>query len=247
MLFRSAREWERRAARWTDLVLAVSTDERDEGIASGVLARYHIAPNGVVARDWGKLTRSAARNSLNLGTGPKAVCVGRLARQKGQDRILEIWPAVRRSVANAELYLVGDGPLRPELQRAAPTGVQFAGSSDEVDTWLCAADIVILPSRWEAGGSLALFEAMAAQRSVVATRVAGIDEALHPGFGAILSQGDQAGLLAEVIHRLTSPAEADMEGRAARRWIETNLDASSLARHASDAYLTIARIADRSS
>jgi glycosyltransferase involved in cell wall biosynthesis len=112
--------------------------------------------------------------------GPLVVCVGRLCRQKGQDVLLRAWPAVVRRVPGARLVLVGDGPEEARLRASAPASVLFAGAVDEVVPWYRAADVVVLPSRWE-GMALAPLEAMACGRPVVLTEVAGARECLPPG------------------------------------------------------------------
>lgn len=70
-------------------------------------------------------------------------------RQKGQDVLLEAWDAVLRRVPEARLVLVGDGPDSARLRAGAPRDVLFAGATDDAVPWYQAADLVVLPSRWE--------------------------------------------------------------------------------------------------
>jgi glycosyltransferase involved in cell wall biosynthesis len=130
--------------------------------------------NGVDTRRFrpeGDNARSAA--------GPLVVCVGRLCRQKGQDRLLRAWPAVVRQFPAARLVLVGDGPDRDRLHAWAPASVEFAGAADDVAPWYRAADVVVLPSRWE-GMTLVPLEAMACARPVLVTDVDGRAKACRP-------------------------------------------------------------------
>jgi glycosyltransferase involved in cell wall biosynthesis len=166
--------------------------------------------------------RAAARERLQLGDAPTVVCVGRLAPQKGQDVLLHAWPAVRRRVPEARLVLVGDGPGLDELQRLADPSVIFAGRLPDVSDWLAAADVVAQPSRWE-GMPLAVLEAMAAGRSVVASDIACMAQALgydtentdtehtdteHTDTNGtpLVPVGDGPALSAALISRLLDPA-----------------------------------------
>ena len=85
--------WERLGARWADVVLCVSEDERRLGLEEGVSTRYAVLPNGVDLQAFPAPSpddRPAARERLGLGKGePLAVCVGRLHRQKNQAALLD--------------------------------------------------------------------------------------------------------------------------------------------------------------
>jgi glycosyltransferase involved in cell wall biosynthesis len=151
---------------------------------------------------------------------PLAVAVGRLAQQKGQDVLLPAWTGVSERVPDAELILVGDGPMRSALEALGTGRVRFAGDSDDVRPWLAAANVTVIPSRWEAGLSLVAMEAMATARSVVATDVAGMAEGLAGGCGAVVPVEDADALAAALTERLADPALADREGSAGRRRVE---------------------------
>lgn len=171
----TALRWEQFGARWAARVLCVSEAERRTGEQHGVTAQWHMVPNGVDTRRF-RPEGSVARS----GTGPLVVCVGRLCRQKGQDVLLRAWPAVVRQVPAARLVLVGDGPDANRLRAAAPASVEFAGPAPDAAPWYRAADVVVLPSRWE-GRALVPLEAMACARPVLVTDVDGVRESLPPG------------------------------------------------------------------
>lgn len=221
---RAALAWERAAARWTDVVLCVSEDERRLGQEAGVRAHYRVFPNGVDLARFEPTDRAAARAELGLGAGvPLAVCVGRLHRQKNQGALLAAWPAVRAAVAEARLVLVGDGPDRQDLEHRAVEGVEFAGATADVRPWLAAASVVAQPSRWE-GMSLSLLEAMAMGRSVVVTDVPGMAEVVVDGVGAVVAVDDIERLAAAVAERLGDPERADAEGAAGRERVVSHHD-----------------------
>ncbi|MFE7775416.1 glycosyltransferase [Streptomyces sp. NPDC057445] len=182
---RLARRWERYGARWADRVVCVSEAEQRTGEQAGVRARWAVVPNGV---DTGHFRPPCEERPRALPplvadlpeSAPLVVCVGRLCRQKGQDVLLAAWEQVLRRLPNACLVLVGDGPEADSLRASAPVSVRFAGSVRDAAPWYRAADLVVVPSRWE-GMALTPLEAMACGRPVVVTDVDGARESLPPG------------------------------------------------------------------
>jgi glycosyltransferase involved in cell wall biosynthesis len=218
--------WERRAARWSDAILCVSKGEAALGMSAGIKGAFEVIPNGVDVEGWpfaDDVGRAEARTKLGLHSGPLVVCLGRITEQKGQDLLLAAWPGVESEVPGARLILVGDGPSRSEWEPLAAPSVTFAGQSSDPRSWLAAADLVVLPSRWE-GMSLTMLEAMASGRPVVSTDVDGAVEALGEEAGAIVPVGDTARLTSEIVRRLKDPARRVTEGLAARRRIEAHFD-----------------------
>ncbi|MGW2230073.1 glycosyltransferase family 4 protein [Streptomyces formicae] len=178
-----ARRWERAAARWAARIVCVSEAEWVTGRRAGVTGAYSVVPNGVDPERFAPGDRAAARARL-LPPGhparngaPLVVCVGRLCRQKGQDLLLGAWPSVTGEVPGAHLVLVGEGPDSAPLRAGAGRTVTFAGAVADAGPWYQAADVVVLPSRWE-GMALAPLEAMACARPVVITDVNGARESL---------------------------------------------------------------------
>jgi glycosyltransferase involved in cell wall biosynthesis len=218
--------WERRAAHWSTAILCVSEAERRRGEEHGVHADWRVVPNAV---DLAALTeasaqeRTTARRRLELENRPTVVCVGRLCRQKGQDVLLDAWPAVRARVPEAQLVLVGDGRAAKALRNRAGEGVRLVGRRIDVPDWLAAADVVTLPSRWE-GMSIGMLEAMARGRSVVASDVPGAEEALNREAGALVPPEDAAALADALAERLLDPEQTAVEGRAARMRAERSHD-----------------------
>lgn len=206
---RAARAWERYAARWADRVLCVSEAECRAGRDAGVRARWAVVRNGVdLARFTPAGDPAAVRAALPAlsDAGPRTplvVCVGRLCPQKGQDVLLRAWPAVAAALPAARLVLVGEGPDRARLLATAPPGVLLAGSARDTVPWYQAADVVVLPSRWE-GMALAPLEAMACGRPVVCTDVSGARESLHPADAGecVVPPGDPAALAAALLRLL---------------------------------------------
>jgi len=237
---RGAVAWERLGARWADAVVCVSRDEQRRGESVGVRASFEVVPNGVDLSSWSVASagdRAAARASLGLDeSAPVAVAVGRLARQKGQDVLLSAWPRVLSHVPSAYLVLVGDGPDLPALQALGADRVRFAGDTDAVGPWLVAANVSVIPSRWEAGLSLVAMESMALGRSVVASDVAGMAEGLSGGAGAVVGVEDASGLAEALALRLSDLELADREGAAGRARVEADYDVRVASQRMADVY-----------
>ncbi|MCZ2817377.1 glycosyltransferase [Modestobacter sp. VKM Ac-2984] len=220
----ASRSWERFAQRWTDLTLCVSEAELATGRAAGLTGRSVVVPNGVEPELWAPQDRAAARAALGLPAAPTVVCVGRLARQKGQDMLLSAWPGVRRAVPDAQLVLVGAGPDEAALRARADGSVRFA-PGERLAEWYAAADVVAVPSRWEAGLPLVAMEAMAGQRSVVAFDVAGIAASLG-GAGAAVPAFEIEALTDALTARLLDPATAAREAETGRSVATTRFAAA---------------------
>lgn len=236
---RLALRWERFGARWATHVVCVSEAERLTGQRSGIDARWTVIPNGVDVERFRPVAAHAARTALGLSEqAPLVVCVGRLCRQKGQDILLRAWTAVAERMPLARLVLVGDGPDAAGLRERAPASVRFAGAVQDPTPWYQAADIVVLPSRWE-GMALVPLEAMACARPVVVTDVDGARESLPPGLvphGLVPAEDPQA--LARALGGLLGdPPLRESLGRAAHRHVLNTHDV----RHTADAVAAVYR------
>ncbi|WP_168211980.1 glycosyltransferase [Actinomadura rubteroloni] len=208
--------WERRAARRADRIICVGDGELERGRAAGVDARYAVIRNGVDLKRFavaGDAERAAARRALGVRGGPLALCLGRVTPQKGQDVLLSAWPRVVARRPDARLALVGDGT--PD--RKVPRGVLTVPAVADPRPWLVAADVVVLPSRWEGLPFVAL-EAMATGRSVVASDVPGLAEVVTPDVGALVPPEDPRSLAAALAERLADDCpRTAAEGVAAAR------------------------------
>lgn len=224
-----ARAWERWAVRWTDRIVCVSEAERATGVRAGVRAACTVVPNGVDTAHYaprGPGLPGAEADAQGGGpAGPVVVCVGRLCRQKGQDVLLRAWESVAAQVPRARLVLVGDGPDAQALRAAAPPSVRFAGAVADTAPWYRAADLVVLPSRWE-GMALSPLEAMACGRPVVLTDVDGARESLPDGHAArcLVPPEDPSELAAAVTSLLRDGPAREALGRQAHEHVRSAFD-----------------------
>lgn len=132
---------------------------------------------------------------------PLVLAVGRLHPQKGYDTLLAALPAW----PDAVVAVAGDGPLAEVLAAAGPS-VRWLGRRDDVADLLAAAEVVVLPSVWEAR-SLTAQEALRAGRPLVATAVGGVPDLVRDG-AVLVPPGDPQALAAAVRRLLDDPAEA---------------------------------------
>ena len=212
---------ERTAAHWCRTIVALSADERDAGLAEkiGRPEQYRVIPNGVRLERFA-LPRSAVRGRILM--------VGRLAPPKRPDLALRALAAARLVIPEAELHVVGDGPLRPEAERlAAELGVAgavcFLGHREDVPELLASAECALLASDYE-GCPLSVVEAMAAGVPVAATDAGGTGELVQPGRTGELGPIGDAEALAIALERvLGDPARAVELGAEGRRVAEASL------------------------
>ena len=188
---------------------AISKSVEAQLLAAGVPAeRIVLIPSAV---DPGALAARAGRPQLRgeLGVGPDRtvlLTVGQLVHRKGQDLAIEALARLRAEGRDVVLWLAGDGPARPALERqAAERGlgdaVRFLGRRADVPDLLAACDVLVMPSRAEGLGVAAL-EAMALGRAVVAARVGGLAEAVIPDATGLLVEPDDVQALSAALARV---------------------------------------------
>ena len=134
----------------------------------------------------------ATRRRWGVEDGDRLItAVGRLTAQKGFDDLIRAYPLIKKSVPASRLLLVGDGYMRTELERLAEQlhvrdSTTFAGfvSDAELVAALRSSDVVVVPSRFEPFGIIAL-EAMAAGAPLVVSRVGGLAEIVEDSVDGI--------------------------------------------------------------
>jgi len=217
--FRSAEDRERleRITPTIDVLIAVSDAIVHKLVAEArdttTISRVY---NGVdLMRFDGATGGDAVRAELGIPTSaPVALVVGRLEPEKGHPTLIEAWPLVHHHFPAARLLIAGEGSERDRLEGLAAAhlraeiccdSVSFLGRREDVPQLLSAADVVVMPSYREAQG-LAIVEALAAERAVVASNVGGIPEMLHDGENGLLVPSHDPSALATAIGRLFNDA-----------------------------------------
>ncbi|MDA5558608.1 glycosyltransferase family 4 protein [Shimia sp. MMG029] len=164
-------------------------------------------------------------------SGKQLLFVGRLAPVKGLPILLRSLEQLVQTHPDVHLNVIGDGPGRKALQSQVSSAgllhhVSFVGykSQTEVAEALARADMLVLPSFAE-GVPVVLMEAMAAQRPVVATHIAGIPELVSDGVsGLLVSPGDVSALATAIDEVLSDPERARSMGIAGRAKVEAAFD-----------------------
>lgn len=192
--------------RSADLVLAVSGDLAANARQAGA-RDVRVAPVMAPPRPRATRTRDEVRAELGLAEGrPLVVAIARLHPQKGYDVLLDALARWDVDGPVPLLAIAGDGPLHDELAArisAERLPAVLLGRRDDVADLLGAADVCVLPSRWE-GSPLTAQEALRAGTPLVATRAGGLPELV--GDGALLVPvGDPDALATALIDVLTDP------------------------------------------
>lgn len=189
-------------------------------------------PNGINIRRFEQPGDKAALcNQLGLETNSRLVAtVGRLTEQKGHRYLIDAVTSVASSYPDTQFLFIGDGELKDELRTQAREAgllgkIHFLGNRGDVQDLLAAVDLFVLPSLWE-GLSIALLEAMAAGKPIVATSVSGTTQVMiHGQTGLVVPPRDSRALANAIVQLLSNPAQAQAMGQAAKHHVAVNFGA----------------------
>jgi colanic acid/amylovoran biosynthesis glycosyltransferase len=231
----------RRKVAAADLVLCISDFTRAQLMAHSEpqhWSKLHVVHCGV------ELDRYRPRPSgPPTGAPAQILAVGRLSEEKGHLLLLAAVAELRRRGLSARLCLVGDGPLRGELEREARRlGIEDivtltgAVGQDEMPEMFGRADIFCQTSFAE-GVPVVLMEAMAAGLPVVSTLVGGIPElVVHERAGLLVPAG-RADLLADALARLVASSDLRVRmGREGRAIVEQQFEVMACAERVADRF-----------
>lgn len=184
-------------------------------------------PNGVDTRQFSPATSTGESPS-------RVIFVGRLVFNKGPQFLIDAIPEVLDRHPGTHFDIVGDGPMRRELQaRALRQGsnghVRFLGERNDVERLLATADVFVRPSLLE-GMSLTVLEAMACGLPVIATPVGGTAEVVEDGAnGYLVEPGNRGQLAGRLCTLLGNPDLRREMGKRGRALVETGYDWDSVA------------------
>lgn len=189
--------------------------------------------------------REAIRQEVGIPLDAQVVgTVARLAPEKGLVDLVNAMAQVREAIPNARLMLVGDGPLRPELeQRVESLGlrdtVHFLGFRRDIPELLHVMDIFAFPSHRE-GLGMALVEAMAAGLPVVATAVGGIPEVVeYDVTGSLVPPREIDALALNICRLLENSALRVAMGQRGRARVQQHFTARRAAAQTQKLYLSL--------
>jgi glycosyltransferase involved in cell wall biosynthesis len=218
---------ERTLARITDRVVTISPAQREDIVTRfriAAAARTTVVPLGLDLDRLARLDPSAPHLRRQLGIPEQAFVVGYVGRFvaiKDLATLVHAFARVAAARTDAVLLLVGDGPLRPEIEGLVASlslrdQVRLAGWIDDLAPLYATIDVCALSSLNE-GTPVALIEAMAAARAVVATRVGGVADVVEHERTGLLVPPRSPDELADGILRLASdPGERSRMGAAGR-------------------------------
>lgn len=220
--------WRERIHTWmvnhlSQGIVAVSDLTMKKALEEGIRKeKISVIPNGIVPVKLNEADRSEVRKQMGAGENDVVLLsVGRLVYQKAHEYLVFAMPAVLMELPNVKVGMCGDGLLRADLEKQIQSlglkkEIKLFGMQANVTKYLAAADVFILPSRWE-GLPIALLEAMSAGLPVIATRVEGVDEVVEEGVHGVLVQPESTEELAKAILQLSKDAaQRQRMGSAAR-------------------------------
>ena len=210
-----------RVLRAPEHVVCVSQDVADGLRGAGLPgSRISIVENGVPLRPpLSDERRRRLDDELGLDGRPVVSIVGRLVPQKAHQRFLEAAAAVAERAPETRFLVVGDGPLRPELERSAQRlgleQVRFTGVRQDAGDIISRSALLVFSSDWE-GLSLAALESLAAGVPVVASDVQGMRELLSSGAGVLVAGGEPRGLADAIVSLLEDGGRRQAMGEIGR-------------------------------
>jgi glycosyltransferase involved in cell wall biosynthesis len=226
---------------WCDVVVCNSQAATVRLIAAGLKAdKIAIIGNALPAEAFMVVPAALLKR-------PGVVRVGMVARMnhryKNHSGFLRIAAQVRRQVPNAEFVLVGDGPLREELEREASSlglgnSAIFLGDRQDMPAVLASFDVAVNTSDSESLSNVIL-EAMAAGLPTVAYNVGGNSELLSSERGALISTGDESAFAEAVGKLLAEDTLRQRQGSNARKFAEENFSLDRIRQRYADLYRTL--------
>jgi glycosyltransferase involved in cell wall biosynthesis len=199
-------------------VIAVSEALKEVMVRLGTAEeRIEVIPNGVDAQKFAPMPRREARTRLGLNEGTYLLSVGNLTENKGVHLLVRALHLLRsrHHVTDLSLLVVGDGPMRHELERLAASldlaeHVRFVGrvAHEQLHVWYSAADLFCLASARE-GWPNVLMEAQACGLPIVATRVGGVPEIVSSEAVGLLARREERDLAQTILMALQRPWPSD--------------------------------------
>ncbi len=213
---------------FTDIALAVSRSTADFVVTARLVSpsKVKVVYLGVPLEEFSRPRSDTeiedARQELGIAPGEFAVgTITRLHESKGNSYLVDAAATVIRERPHARFFLVGEGPLRADLEaQAVRLGLGdrfvFGGFRRDVARTLSAFDLSVFPSLWE-GTPITAFEALAMGKPIVATDADGLLDILTDGRdGAIVPKRDSAALARKIIWAIDRPDERTRLATAAR-------------------------------
>jgi glycosyltransferase involved in cell wall biosynthesis len=192
---------ERIWSRWCDAVVCISHHDAESALRAGIPAQRLVTVTNGIADAPTEAGAAAPAPSRWPEHTLRVLFVGRLDRQKGVD---VLYAALQRLGGQVNALIVGSAVVAAEKGASPPSNVQFTGwlARDQITALYAAAQVLVVPSRWEGFGLVAV-EAMRAGRAVIASRVGGLPEVVEHGVTGLLVEPGDADALAEALQSVS--------------------------------------------
>jgi len=221
---------------WTTAIVAISGAVRDVMIDCGVdPSKIRLIPSGTdIARFENAIPDPELRSRLGADASAPLICAAAtLAERKGIRYLIEAAKQLKLGGTPVHLVIAGDGEQREELERLArdlDIAASFIGFYSDMPTLLATADVFVMPSLSE-GLGVAVLEAMAAGKPVVASAVGGLRESVLDGAtGFSVPPADSEALAEGIAKLISNPAMATEFGLAGRARARANYSLDNMAR-----------------
>lgn len=222
-----------------NIVVAVSEAVQQDLLKNCLAVRKR--KNCIVIPNTVDLKQFAYQPHVGLHDPVELLVVGRLVKQKGHENLLKALVQLQHPF---RLRIVGEGVLRKELEKKVKAlnlqdHVVFDGASTDVVAAYAAADIVLIPSRWEGFGIVAL-EAMASGVPVIAADVDGLRECIQDGITGMLVNMKKPNAVAEAIDALIAdPDRRHSLAQQARTHVEQEYSRESMIQRYTELYYSL--------
>ncbi|HVT88111.1 MAG TPA: glycosyltransferase [Tepidisphaeraceae bacterium] len=211
-------KWKNTWSREVDLYIALTEFAASKFVQGGFQKDKVLVKSNFVDPDPG----------FGSGDGDYALFVGRLAPEKGVALMIQAWQNPKLGI---NLKIIGDGPLRGEVEKAAASNpqVQYLGrrALSEVYGMMGSARLLVFPSQWYEGQPRTILESFAKGTPVVACRLGSMPELIQPGrTGLLFEPGDACDLAQKVTVLHSGQIEQNEMRKNARKQFEQHFTAA---------------------
>ena len=222
---------ERLAARMTDLIMVDTESVREDGLRHRIVddpGKLLTVPMGIDLNKFSPSVQRPVHLRESLGVAPDALIVGTVARlvpDKGLVCFIRMAARILASRPDVHFLVVGEGPLRDELERLADTlgirpSVQFTGHRTDVPALIEIMDVFVLPTLRE-GFGVVFAEAMAMGKPTVGSRIGPVAEVVEDGVtGYLVDPEDAEQFARRTLELLGDDGKRRAFGKAGRQRVE---------------------------
>jgi glycosyltransferase involved in cell wall biosynthesis len=234
--------------RFFDGIVAVSNEVKKDMLRYKIPGeKIRVIDNGISLERFEKWTETR-KMKTQLGFEEKTMVIGTIGSlviEKGHIYLLEAARQILDGVKDLKFIIIGDGPLRKALEeKSEELGIKkdviFMGHRGDIPEILTAMDIFVLPSIKE-GLPVALLEAMAAKRPVIATRVGAIPKVIeNKDIGILVEPKDINELRDAIMNLISDPGRRDLLAREGFGRVCTDFSSDEMCKHYLKLYKEIA-------